>query len=93
MNILITGGCGFIGSNLAEYHLAKGDTVYVMDNLSTGSLKNVAGFQNNPNFEFEEADILNWPNINKITGWAHRIYHLAAIIGVRKVLEDPLQVL
>jgi UDP-glucose 4-epimerase len=93
LNILITGGCGFIGSNLAEYHLAKGDTVYVMDNLSTGSLKNIAGFQNNPNFEFEEGDILNWPNINKITLWAHRIYHLAAIIGVRKVLEDPVQVL
>ena len=93
MNILITGGCGFIGSNLARYHLAKGDAVFVMDNLSTGTLKNIEPFQNNPQFEFEKADILDWPRLGKIAQWANRIYHMAAVIGVRKVLEDPVQVL
>jgi UDP-glucose 4-epimerase len=93
MNILITGGCGFIGSNFAKYHLDQGDHVLVMDNLSTGSLKNIESFRDNPRFSFEEANILNWSGLSKATEWANRIYHFAAIIGVRKVLEDPVQVL
>ena len=93
MNILITGGCGFIGSNFAGYHLAKGDNVWVMDNLSTGSTDNIHSFQDQPLFECSNADILDWPRLAEATLWADRIYHLAAVIGVRKVLEDPVQVL
>ena len=93
MNILITGGCGFIGSNMAQYHLHQGDSVSVMDNLSTGTLKNIESFRDNPLFQFEEADILDWVGMQAAVQWADRIYHMAAVIGVRKVLEDPVQVL
>lgn len=60
MHVLITGGAGFIGSNLAAHHLSLGDHVYVVDNLSTGSLFNIAAFRNNPLFRFAAADILHW---------------------------------
>lgn len=93
MNILITGGCGFIGSNMAQYHLAQGDAVWVMDNLSTGTLKNIQPFKHESRFTCEQADILNWIRLKDAIEWADRIYHLAAVIGVKKVLEDPVQVL
>lgn len=93
MNILITGGAGFIGSNLAAYHLEKGDKVFVIDNMSTGSLKNITPFLSNLNFQFQEADILLWDGLKDPIRWSNRIYHLAAIVGVKKVLEDPRAVL
>lgn len=93
MHVLITGGAGFIGSHLAEYHLAKGDAVHVVDNLSTGRLDNIEPFIGNPKFRFDEADILTWPGLEKATTWADRIYHMAAVVGVFRVLEDPIQVL
>ncbi len=93
MNVLITGGAGFIGSNLAAYHLAKGDHVYVIDNMSTGSLVNIAPLFANPNFLFQEADILMWDDLGESIRWANRIYHLAAIVGVKRVIEDPRAVM
>ena len=93
MRILITGGCGFIGSHIAEYHLAKGDEVLVVDDLSTGSLDNIATFKDNPAFRFENASILNWPNVQESVLWAERIYHMAAVVGVYRVLKDPINVL
>ncbi len=93
MHILITGGAGFIGSHLAEYHLIRGHQVYVVDNLSTGSLDNIVRFTGDANFKFDEADILTWPGLDKAVAWADRIYHMAAVVGVFKVLEDPIRVL
>lgn len=93
MHVLITGGAGFIGSHLAERHLAAGDQVYVVDNLSTGSLANIDSFRGNPAFRFAEADILHWNGLDKAIAWADRIYHMAAVVGVKKVLEDPVAVL
>ena len=93
MHVLITGGAGFIGSHLAEHHLALGDQVYVVDNLSTGSLANLEPFRGNPDFRFAEADILHWNGLDKAVAWADRIYHLAAVVGVKKVLEDPVAVM
>jgi UDP-glucose 4-epimerase len=92
MHVLITGGAGFIGSHLAEHHLALGDQVYVVDNLSTGSLANLKPFRGNPAFRFAEADILHWNGLGEAVAWADRIYHMAAVVGVRKVLEDPVAV-
>lgn len=92
MHILITGGCGFIGSHLAEYHLARGDHVHVVDDLSTGSIDNIKPFINNPLFRFEEADIITWPDLNKTAAWADRIYHLAAVVGIYRVLAEPIGV-
>ena len=93
MHILITGGAGFIGSNLAEYHLAKGDRVHVVDDLSTGTEENLASFADNTSLRFDCADVLTWPGLEKAAAWADRIYHLAAVVGVFKVLEDPIKVL
>jgi UDP-glucose 4-epimerase len=93
MHVLITGGAGFIGSHLVEHHLTKGDQVYVVDNLSTGSLSNLEPFRGNPAFRFAEADILHWNGLDKAVAWADRIYHLAAVVGVKKVLEDPVAVM
>lgn len=93
MHVLITGGAGFIGSHLAEHHLAQGDQVYVVDNLSTGSLNNLAAFRGHPSFRFAEADILDWDGLDQAVAWADRIYHMAAVVGVKKVLEDPVAVM
>ena len=93
MHVLITGGAGFIGSHLTEHHLALGDQVYVVDNLSTGSLDNLLPFRNHPAFRFAEADILQWDGLGEAVAWADRIYHMAAVVGVKKVLEDPVAVM
>jgi UDP-glucose 4-epimerase len=91
MRVLITGGSGFIGSHIAEYHLAKDHDVYVVDDLSTGRLENIASFEKEPKFTFEKADITTWKNLDKAVSWADRIYHMAAVIGVFKVLEQPIK--
>lgn len=93
MHILITGGAGFIGSNLTEYHLAKGDKVHVIDDLSTGSLDNLTPFLHNPDFRFSQDDILIWNGLERAVTWADRIYHMAAVVGVFRVLEDPVRVM
>lgn len=93
MHIFITGGAGFIGSNLAQYHLNKGDSVHVVDDLSTGSLENIDACRKNRNFSSTRADILVWSELKAAVKPADRIYHLAAIVGVKKVLEDPRAVM
>lgn len=90
MHILVTGGAGFIGSNIAEYHLKRGDKVHVVDNLSTGSEANVAAFIENPNFRFDQADIVTWEGLDTAVAWADRIYHMAAVVGVYRVLSEPV---
>ena len=93
MRILVTGGAGFIGSHVVEHHLAKGDEVVAVDNLSTGNLANLAGFEKNHLFKFIQADILTWPEIDTYVAWADRIYHLAAVLGVYRVIAEPIEVL
>jgi UDP-glucose 4-epimerase len=91
MNILITGGAGFIGSHLAEHHLCKGDSVMAVDDLSTGSMDVFAGFQKE-RFRFELADLLEWRNLEKEVMRADRIYHMAAVVGMFRVLKQPIEV-
>ncbi len=93
MRILVTGGCGFIGSHLVEYHLAKGDHVLAVDDLSTGTLDNIKPFQNNPQFEFAEADLLTWKDLDKAVTQVDRIYHFSASVGVFHVISDRLRVI
>lgn len=92
MHVLITGGAGFIGSHLVEYHLAKGDKVHAIDDFSTGSNQNIVPFQSNPNFRFENVDLITWPDIQKVAAWADRIYHMAAVVGIYRVLAEPIKV-
>lgn len=93
MHILITGGAGFIGSHIAAYHLEKGDEVHVVDDLSTGRVENIKPLLNNPEFYFDQADILTWEGLEKAVYWADRIYHMAAVVGVFRVLKEPISVL
>jgi len=93
MHVLVTGGAGFIGSHLARYHFDRGDIVHVVDNLSTGSLDNIKSMFGSPRFRFDEADVLTWDGLGNAVGWADRIYHMAAIVGVKKVLADPAAVM
>jgi UDP-glucose 4-epimerase len=93
MHVLITGGAGFIGSNLVAYHIKKGDKVHVVDDLSTGRIENISLFLEHLNFKFDEANILIWQDLEKAVAWADRIYHMAAVVGVFRVLKEPISVL
>ena len=93
MKALITGGAGFIGSHLAEDLLSRGQDVLVLDDLSTGSLSNVAHLQGVSGFSFHEGSILNVSDLSASTEQADIIFHLAAAVGVRYVLDRPLAAL
>jgi UDP-glucose 4-epimerase len=95
MKILITGGAGFIGSHLAEAHLENGDDVYIIDDLSTGSVDNIKHLQENPKFEksfFVHINtILHHDIMLELIGICDLVYHMAAAVGVRLILEQPLK--
>jgi len=95
MKIMITGGAGFIGSHLAEAHLEQGDEVYIIDDLSTGSMDNIKHLQENPAYEksiFVHINtILHQDLMLELTGICDRVYHMAAAVGVRTILDHPLQ--
>jgi UDP-glucose 4-epimerase len=90
MKILITGGAGFIGSHLAEYVLARGDTVVALDNLSTGSLDNIRHLRTNPHFRFVQDDVRNIPVLEPLVAECDVVYHLAAAVGVKLIAEQPV---
>ncbi len=91
MRVLITGGAGFIGSHLCDLHLAQGDQVHVVDDLSTGRISNLEQHADNPLFTMDVEDVSLWAGIGSAVARADRVYHLAAIVGVRRVLQDPLR--
>jgi len=90
MKILITGGAGFIGSHLARQLLKEGAEITILDNLSTGSLKNISDLQNNSNFNLVTSDILNGPLVDQLVKENDLVYHLAAVVGVKHVMENPV---
>jgi len=90
MKILITGGAGFIGSHLCDFLIAKGTTLSVIDDLSTGSLENIAHLQNNPLFHYVNDSILNQYRMESLIRDADAVIHLAAAVGVKHVIENPL---
>jgi len=91
MRHLVTGGAGFIGSHLVEALLHRGDEVVVLDNLSTGSLKNLKNLAGQPGLVILEESVLNRPVVERLVDRADRIFHLAAAVGVRYVVERPLE--
>src|SRR3990172_2342805 len=91
MRNFITGGAGFIGSHLAERLLAGGDEVYVIDNLSTGKLENIAHLRKNPNFHFTLGSISEEHLLHPLVEKCDIIYHLAAAVGVRLIIEKPVE--
>lgn len=92
-HILVTGGAGFIGSNIIAHHLLKGDHVWAIDNLQTGRQENIGQFLKNSSFRFEKADLRNWTNMDEAVNWADRVYHMAADVGQRYVISHPIDTL
>ncbi len=88
--VLITGGAGFIGSHLAEALIAEGREVFVIDDLSTGSLANIAGLRAHPSFHFVEASIRDAAALESVIRRADFVYHLAAAVGVDLVVKSPV---
>jgi len=89
--ILITGGAGFIGSHLAEKLLEQGEEVFVVDDLSTGSRDNIKHLEDNPKFRFVEGSVLDKKLMSEVVAKVEQIYHLAASVGVKKIMEKPLE--
>jgi len=90
MKALVTGGAGFIGSHLAERLLEKGNKVVVVDNLSTGSLKNIAAFKKRSGFEFAKGDIRDAELMATLIKRCDAVFHLAAAVGVKLIAETPV---
>jgi len=88
---LITGGAGFIGSHLAEYLLQRGENVVVMDNLSTGRFSNIEHLDGRNGFQCYIDDVRNESLTDELIRRADRVYHLAASVGVRLVIERPTE--
>jgi UDP-glucose 4-epimerase len=90
MKALITGGAGFVGSHLAETLLARGDTVYSLDNLSTGSIENIEHLKGNPHFRYAIDSVMNEPVVAELIDRVDVVFHLAAAVGVRLIVESPV---
>jgi UDP-glucose 4-epimerase len=88
---LITGGAGFIGSHLCEALVADGHWVTAIDDLSTGSLENIQGLRGKPNFQFVRETIHNAQVLDRLSSQAEVIIHLAAAVGVKLIVEDPVR--
>jgi UDP-glucose 4-epimerase len=93
MKILITGGAGFIGSHLADRLLEMGNEIFVVDDLSTGSLENVEQQQNQENFHLVVDTILNEAVMNELVFKCDQIYHMAAAVGVKLIMNRPVETL
>jgi UDP-glucose 4-epimerase len=87
---LITGGAGFIGSHLAEYLLARGHRVILLDDLSTGSIENIRHLKNDPRMSYFLEPIENRHVLSELVDEADVVYHLAAAVGVRLIIESPV---
>jgi len=90
MKVLITGGAGFIGSHLAERLLQDGCEITVVDNLSTGSIKNIEGIREEPHFNFVKGNILDAGLMERLVSQSDVVYHLAAAVGVKLIADDPV---
>lgn len=90
MKALVTGGAGYIGSQLCDALLARGASVIVLDNLSTGSLANIDHLLNHPGFQFVRGSILDSPQLDELVRASDRVYHLAAAVGVKYICDEPL---
>ncbi|TKV61719.1 NAD-dependent epimerase/dehydratase family protein [Nakamurella flava] len=91
MRSIVTGGAGFIGSHLTELLLEQGDEVVALDDLSTGRLENLNRAVRHPHFIFVEGDIRDTALVDRVVDGADRVFHLAAAVGVRIIVDHPLE--
>lgn len=90
MRVLITGGAGFVGSHLCDGLLARGDQVHVLDDLSTGSIGNIAHLKRRPGFQYTIDSVTNEPLLAELIDQCDVIVHLAAAVGVKLIVEAPV---
>ena len=90
MRALITGGAGFIGSHLSEALLNAGHEVDIIDNLSTGSIRNVGHLKSNPRFKYTIDTLTNEPLLAELIDRNDVIFHFAAAVGVKLIVEEPV---
>jgi UDP-glucose 4-epimerase len=87
---LITGGAGFIGSHLAEELLKRGERVHVLDNLCTGSMENIKHLKEREGFSYSIDDVENEPLLAEVIDGCDTVYHMAAAVGVKLIVESPV---
>jgi UDP-glucose 4-epimerase len=91
MRALITGGAGFIGSHLAEALLARGDSVHVVDDLSTGAMDNIVHLKPHPRFDYTIGSVTDPRLMAELVDLADVVFHLAAAVGVQLIVESPVR--
>jgi UDP-glucose 4-epimerase len=91
MRVSITGGAGFIGSHLADVLLARGDEVFILDDLSTGSIENIRHLRLNPRFHYTIESVHHAPSVAELVDQCDVVFHLAAAVGVRLIVESPVR--
>jgi len=93
LRYLITGGAGFIGSHLADELLDRGETVHILDDLSTGSIENFRHLKGHPGFEYTIESAARAPVVAELVDEADVVYHLAAAVGVELIVDSPVRTL
>jgi UDP-glucose 4-epimerase len=91
MRVLVTGGAGFIGSHLCEALIERGNDVLALDDLSTGHLDNLSRLRTHPRFHFVEGDVRSGKTVKRFVDESECVFHLAAAVGVKYVVDDPLR--
>ncbi|MFN2454897.1 MAG: GDP-mannose 4,6-dehydratase [Pyrinomonadaceae bacterium] len=91
MRVLITGGAGFIGSHLSDAYIERGDEVYIIDDLSTGSIENIRHLKENPRFHYTIDSVHNQPVVAELVDQCDVVFHLAAAVGVKLIVESPVR--
>src|SRR5712671_2855333 len=91
LRILITGGAGFIGSHLSDACLQRGDEVFIIDDLSTGSIENISHLKDHPRFHYTIESVHNQPITAELVDQCDVIFHLAAAVGVKLIVESPVR--
>ena len=91
MRVLITGGAGFIGSHLSDAYLQRGDEVFIIDDLSTGSFENIRHLKEHPRFHYTIENVHNQPVTAELVDQCDVIFHLAAAVGVKLIVESPVR--
>ena len=89
--VLVTGGAGFIGSHLAEKLLCQGHSVTIIDDLSTGSIRNIEHLKGKPAFHYVVDTVLNRPVLAELIDGCDVVFHLAAAVGVKLIVESPVR--
>src|SRR3954449_1983321 len=91
MRVLITGGAGFIGSHLCDELLSRGDSVHVLDDLSTGAIENIRHLKGHDGFDYTLESASNPRVVAELVDEADVVFHLAAAVGVELIVESPVR--